>query len=640
MSDSRFTAVILALIFSIAVNYTVYSQAHADSTKTSGWVDENDSIDVFYYQGSLLNLKLDSLTHIDTTITQVHQYDRVFRGNNSFSTLSNVGFAHTNLSFSPFVLSGFSNSWPYYRRYLFTNKKIKYYKLSKPYTGLFYVMGPKKEQEFQVIFSRNLYKGVTFGMNLNLVSSRGSYKRSRSNNNNGYVTLGYITPARRYAVNVNYMFNKMIMQENGGIADDSYFSDNRETDRSVIPVNLANAENTLKETSVFVEQFFNLSKPVPKNDTVNRLDLGSIFYSWHYKKDYYLFTDNDPLASFYDTLLVPLDSMQTYDSTGLRFVTNKIGWTSVGYQENMDEKPFYVYANLAHDLITRRLPFDTVETTWNQMNVSGGIGINIKESFYLKGTGYLYFGGYNSGDFGVKGTVNQYIGNINRNLGEMVLSMEIISKTPWWFYNSSNSNHFRWSNNLNKETYLILTGTYSFKNINAGVNFTTVKNFTYLNDSIKPEQLDKAGTVMKIFLQGNIPIAKFGINTKLMYQTTSRPNIIRIPTFHGAMNLYFRSPVFKRAATLQTGFQLRYFTAYYANAYMPELRAFYLQNDVQIGNYLWADYYITLKVKRARLFLKIANVTGYFEGNNYWVAPHYPDRDARFYFGVSWRFYD
>jgi len=640
LSDSRFTAAILVLILSISVNYTVYAQAKTDSTASSGWIDENDSIDVFYYQGSMLNLKLDSLTHIDTTITEVHQYDWVFRGNNSFSTLSNVGFAHTNLSFSPFVLPGFSNSWPYYSRYLFTNKQIKYYKLLKPYTELFYVMGPKKEQEFQVVFSRDLYKGLTFGMNLNLVSSYGNYKRSRSNNNNGYLTLGYITPSRRYGVNVNYMYNKMVMQENGGIADDSYFTGNLETDRSVIPINLANAENTLKETSVFVEQFFNLSKPVPKNDTINRLDLGSIFYSWHYKKNYYLFTDSDPLASFYDTLLVPLDSMQTYDSTGLRFITNKIGWTSVGYQEDMDNKPFYVYANLAHGLITRRLPFDSVETTWNQMNVSGGVGVNIKESFYLKGTGYLYFGGYNSGDFGIKGTINQYIGNINKNIGEMVLGMEIISKTPWWFYNSSNSNHFRWSNSLNKETYLILTGKYSYKNINAGVNFTTIKNYTYLNDSIKPAQLDKAETVMKIFLQGNIPVGKFGIDTKLMYQTTSRPNTIRIPTFHGAMNLYFKSPVFKRAATLQTGFQLRYFTAYYANAYMPELRAFYLQNDVQIGNYLWADFYLTLKVQRARLFFKIANVTGYFEGNNYWLAPHYPDRDARFYFGVTWRFHD
>ena len=73
---------------------------------------------------------------------------------------------------------------------------------------------------------------------------------------------------------------------------------------------------------------------------------------------------------------------------------------------------------------------------------------------------------------------------------------------------------------------------------------------------------------------------------------------------------------------------------------MPELRAFYTQNSVEIGNYLWGDIYITLKIKRARIFAKMSNVTGYFEGYNYFLAPHYPDRDPRYYLGVSWRFHD
>jgi hypothetical protein len=359
-----------------------------------------------------------------------------------------------------------------------------------------------------------------------------------------------------------------------------------------------------------------------------------------YKKNGYLFTDRDPLAPFYDTLFAPIDSTQTHDSTGQHFIVNKIGWTSVGYSENIDEKPFYIYANLTHEHIKQQLPTDSLATTSNQMNVSGGIGINIKESFYLKGNGYLYFGGYNSGDFGIKGSINQYIGNKNRNYGELLLGVELINKMPWWFYQHFSSNHFRWNNNFEKETYLILSGKYSFKNINAGIDFTTLGNYTYLSDSLQPKQIEKAETVLKVYLNGNIPFGKFGVDTKVMYQVSSQPNIIRVPAFYGALNLYFKSPVFKHAATVQMGLQLRYFTSYYANAYMPELRAFYLQNENQIGNYLWADVYLTLKVQRARLFVKMSNFTVYFEGHNYWVAPHYPDRDARFYFGISWRFHD
>jgi len=639
LNRHKLIVAVLTLILSVAINHSGQAQSRADSTETE-WVDEKDSIDVYYYTGEILNLKLDSLTYIDTTITEAHQYDWLYHGNSSYSTLSNIGFAHTNLSFSPLLSPGFTTTLPYYNRYLYTSQKVKFYELNKPYTELFYTMGPKKEQEFQVVFSRELYKGLSFGLDFKLVSSHGDYKRSKSNNNIGYLTLGYTTPNKRYIVNTCYLFNKLDMQENGGIKDDSYFSDNLETDRTVIPVNLDDANNIVAESDIFVEQFFNLSRPKKKTDTTGYFDFGSISYAVHYKKNYYLFTDKNPLAPFYDTLFIPMDSVQTFDSTGQQFLTNKVGWTSIGYQENIDEKPFYIYANFSHDYIGQQLPFDTVKTSWNQMSVSGGMGINIKESFYLKGSGYLYFGGYNSGDFGIKGSINQYLGNRNRNIGELVLGVDLISKTPWWFYQNFNSNHFRWNNTFNKETYLILSGKYTFKNITAGANFTTINNYTYLNDSITPKQLDKAETVFKIYLQGNIPIGKFGIDTKLMYQATSQPNIIRMPDFHGVMNIYFKSPVFKKAATLQTGFQLRYFTSYFANAYMPELRAFYLQNKKEIGNYLWADVYITLKVQRARLFVKMSNFTSYFEGYNYWLAPHYPDRDARFYFGVSWRFHD
>ena len=639
MNRHKLIVAVLTLILSVAINHSGQAQSRADSTETE-WVDEKDSIEVFYYQRDILNYKLNKLAHIDTTITESHQYDRLFHGNNSYSTLSNIGFAHTNLSFTPILSSGFVNSLPYYEKYLYTNNKIKYYQLSKPYTELFYVMGPKREQTFNVVFSRELFKGLTFGLDFYLASSPGEYKRSKANNNIGYLTMQYITPKRRYSVNVNYMFNKLDMQENGGIKADNYFSDNLESDRTVIPVNLGNANNTVQESGVFVQQYFNLSKPNPEEDSTSRFDLGSISYEFQYKKNSYLFTDKDPLAPFYDTIFIPMDSVQTNDSTGQQFIHNSIGWTSVGYQMDIDQKPFYIYAKLSHDYITQKLPYDSLITSWNQMNVSGGLGINIKKSFYLKGSGYLYFGGYNSGDFGIKGSIIQYLGNKDRNFGELVLNAELISKTPWWFYQAYNSNHFRWNNNLQKETYLILSGVYSFKNINAGVDFTTLGNYTYLDDSLRPKQLDKAETVLKVYLQGNIPIGKFGVDTRLMYQASSQPNIIRMPAFHGALNIYFKSSIFKKAATIQTGFQLRYFTSYYANAYMPELRAFYLQNKKEIGNYLWADVYITLKVQRARLFVKMSNFTSYFEGYKYWLAPHYPDRDARFYFGVSWRFHD
>ena len=54
------------------------------------------------------------------------------------------------------------------------------------------------------------------------------------------------------------------------------------------------------------------------------------------------------------------------------------------------------------------------------------------------------------------------------------------------YFQKYNSNYYRWSNNLKKESYLIIFGEYRFKKIRAGAKFQTLGNYTYFNDSIKP----------------------------------------------------------------------------------------------------------------------------------------------------------
>jgi hypothetical protein len=650
MVERRFIKVFIFLLF-ILNALSAFSQidiedfeesTKTDSTFTSAeWIDENDSIEIYYYTGNIINNKLNKLTYIDTTITEAFQYDNLYKHNKIYSTLSNIGLAHISLNYIPNLSDGFSKSLFYFKEYLVTNDEVRYYKLSKPYTELFYVLGAKKEQNLKLVFSRDLFKGLNVGINFSFEYSPGSYKNTNINNMKGYVYSQYVTPNKRFNFILNYVINKLRLNENGGITDDKYFTENLENDRSVIPVNLIDADNSIKESSVFFQNQFNLSKAKSENDSTNkRIDLGSLNYSFQYKKNTYQFTDPDPLSEFYQSFAAPIDSNQTFDSTSQEFFINKIGWTSLGYNKDVSEKPFYIYANLNYNNIKELLPYDSFKSSWNQLGVSGGLGITIKKSFYLTGKGYIFFSGYNQGDFGIKGSINQYIGNKYKNYGEVILGADFSLVTPWRFYQHWNSNRFRWINNFNKESYFILSGKYKYKSINTGVNFYTIGNYTYLNDSVKPQQAEKALTILQFFFEGIIPIKKFGFDTKLVYQTASQTDIVRIPQFTGTLNAYFKSPVFKKAATVQLGMQLRYFSSFYANSYMPELRAFYLQNDVKIGNYLWADVYITLKIQRARLFFKMANVTGYFEGYSYFLTPHYPDRDPRFYFGISWRFHD
>ena len=647
MSFKRFLQGIAFIILSLNT-LDAFSQAFTEDstiikndTIPANWKDEKDSIEVFYYLANINQLKLGNLIHIDTTITRTHQYDKLYHNNKLYSTLSNIGLAHISLNFHPDLQQGFSKSLFYFNQYLITNDEVKYYKLSKPYTELFYVTGARKEQILQAVFSRDIYKGLNIGINLNFENSPGTYKNTKTNNVTGYFNLQYVSPNDRYHVIGNFLMNKLKLHENGGLVDDKYFTDNLEHDRRVIPINLATAYNEIRESGFYLQQQFNLTSAKKIKDTSrNIIDMGSINYSFQYKRNIYTFSDKNPLAEFYQSYSAPIDSSATFDSTTQIFVKNQIGWSSLGYGKKREESPFYLFGNLNYEHISEQLPYDSIKTSWDQVSISGGTGINIKKSFYLKSTGYLYFTGYNQGDFGIKANINQYLGNKDKNFGELILELDFYSKTPWRFYQKWNSNRFRWTNNFDKESYLIFAGKYKYKFLDAGINFYTIGNFTYLNDSIKPAQAEKVLTVTQFYAQSLLIYGKLGVDTKLVYQYASQPEIIRIPEFTATLNVFYRSPVFNNAATLQTGVQFRYFTKYYAYGYFPELRAFYTQNEVETGDYIWADIYLTMKIQRARLFFKMVNVTGYFEGYNYFLAPHYPDRDARFYFGVSWRFHD
>ena len=621
------------------LNLTDSSLILGDSA--SSW---QDSLKVVYYTGSIENFKLNRFTYIDT-----NTYDCQNIGNplltdqKLYATLSNIGEASRNIVFTPILTEGFYTGLETFSPYMYNVKDVKYYRQFVPYTEINYSMGSKKEQNFNVIFSRHIFKGLIIGIDFALnfsPSNESPYSRSGSNDQRVCATAQYFTPNKRYGLIANFIHNNLKVLENGGITNDSLFENNFETDRRIIPVNLSSTENFIRTSGFFVEQYFNIISPKNKSGKLRKIDPGNVSYSVNYQTNKFLYTDEKGYSSFYYNNSVPIDSTYTYDSLYQSKFENTFKWSNLGYQDDPASKIFYMYLGISYSQFKQTLPQDSVVLSYSQTKTFGGIAFNFGKSFLLDADAYYITGNYNQGDYGLNGTLRQYLGNINRNIGYLKFNLNLISRMPNWYFNNYNSNLYRWSNNFNKENYLMISGSYNFKSFSTGVKFTTVGNYTYLNDSIRPEQLSKGETILQIFAEGKIPLNKFGIETRVFFQQTSQPNVIRVPNFTGIIDLYFRTPIFKKAGTIQTGFQITYFTEYYAYDYMPELRMFYLQNEKMIGNYPYADFYFTLMVKRARLFFKLSHFNSYFRNYSYYLTPHYPAQDAYFRFGISWRFHD
>ena len=600
-----------------------------------------DSLLIYYFKGSIENKKSNTFYDIDTSLTQAHEYDQLKLNNGMYSTLSNIGLAYKNTIFTPSTTTGYDMEVKSFSKYIFTSEDVRYFKVVIPHSKITYVMGSKKEQNLEVILNREIIKNLSIGFEFELNNSPGPYKRSNANDTRVFFTGQYNTANERYGVIASYNNSRVRVEENGGIVNDSLFEDNLETDRRVIDVNLTDASQELIISGFYVEQYFNLLKPKRPTDSIKRkIDLGHISYSINYVRHQLVFEDANPLSDFYSQFAPPLDSTATYDSIYQSKFSNKLMWSSLGYNEDKLSQVFYLYFGAKHDFISQTLAYDSVSIGYNQLSPFGGISLNLFKSMHLKAFAELVLSEYSGGDYKIKAEVTQYLGNINKNVGRIDGSLTLLNSKPLWWYEEFQSNRFRWNNDFNKETSMLIHGKYTLKGIGAGFDFNTFSNYTYLDDSVRPAQLGTTETHLQLFIEGNIPIKKFGVDTRLVYQTTSRPDVIRIPDFTGVMNIYFKSPIFKNAATIQTGFQFTYYTSYFADAYMPELRAFHLQNEKEIGNYLYADFYLTLNVKRAILFFKMAHFNSYLGNYSYYNAPHYPSRDSRFYFGASWRFHN
>ncbi len=603
-----------------------------------------DSLSVTYFEGNIENMKLHKFSYIDTNTYHYQKFDPLNLNNGLYSTLSNIGLAANNFVYTPTLSTSYFTGSEVFNKYLYKNTEVKYYKLYVPYTELNYVMGSKKEQNFNVIFTRELFKRFTFGLDFALNNSppnTSPYNRSAVNNQRYFFTAQYYTENKRYGVLANFLHNTIDVQENGGIIDDSSFIGNSNLDRRIIPINLELANNRIKEGGFFVEQYFNILAPESKNDSIKRkIKPGNISYSFRYQRNRKYYSDDNSDFSFYTNHSAPIDSASTFDSLTQLKIVNTFKWSNIGYHENPKEKIFYMFLGASHSYIEQLMPYDSVRLKYSQLSTFGGVAFNFGRSFHLNAAANYVFGDYNQDDYSINVTLKQYLGTEFRNIGYLNFGLDFVNKTPSWYFNNYQSNYYRWSNSFKKEKYLIISGSYNYKQMSAGAKFFTINNYTYFNDSIRPEQIEKAETMIQLFAEGTVPLNKFGINTRIVYQTTSQPNIIRFPSLSGTIDMYFRSPIFKKAAILQTGFQITYFSDFYANAYMPALREFYIQNEVKIGNYPYADFYLTLMVKRARLFFKMAHFNSYFGNYDYFLAPHYPARDARFYFGASWRFHD
>ncbi len=585
----------------------------------------------YFYESDFLNDI--NIKKIDTSMFLFHQYvnDREF--GNLFAFLGNAGTAIKPLVFDKYDIDFNESYFSAYSSYMLKSETIKYYQLKRPLTELYYMMGGKKEQYFNVLHSQNITKNWNASFIFKVLDSPGTYLRQETYHTNFAFNTNYHTKNGKYRVFANFIYNKIINSESGGISADSLFEDNLESQRMTIPVFLENAENRIRNFQINIKQTYTLSyiKGIVKDSikTFKTIKLGKLFQEISYHRYTTAYIDPAPLSGYYPTAF---NSEKTYDSTRIHFITGTLGWLSPKIKMTKSTS-FYIIPSFRYNYYS----------IYNNSNINyyneylPNVSVIIENSSFIIKTGaeYLYDEKFTDN---FKLDIESKL-NLKTNLS-IDLSAKYIVQEPWFYYRNYSSNHYRWKNEFfNEKTFKANFQLNIFKH-SLSVNYYHIENFLFFNEVAKPEQTDKITNVVSAELKNHIVLWKLHFVNSFTFQYGFKSNALHLPLIADNFLLYAEFNVFKKALRTQIGFDLFYNTSYYADAYMPVTRAFYLQNEVEIGNYLYGDVFLTLRVKRARIFLKYQHVNSGLFGYKYYSTPHYPMQDRALKFGVSWMFYD
>ena len=124
------------------------------------------------------------------------------------------------------------------------------------------------------------------------------------------------------------------------------------------------------------------------------------------------------------------------------------------------------------------------------------------------------------------------------------------------------------------------------------------------------------------------------------YQKISNDSVLHLPDLTFYNSSYFQMRFFKRVLTMQIGFDLRYNSAYLIDGFMPATGLYYNQYEKEYGDYPYFDFFINVKLKRARLFFKWDHINQGLSGNQYYTVLNHPMNPRGFRFGLSWRFWN
>lgn len=595
----------------------------------------------------IISIEGDTIT-VDTTLTIQKEYSVNYLRKDNFGLLpfSNIGQPYTQLTKSDRevrVLPDFGASAAHANFY--EVKDIFYYRVPTPFTELFFKTTFEQGQLLDAFFTSNLTPQLNFSAAYKGLHSLGKYQHLLTSQGSFRTTISYHSKRKTYGVDAHFLSQDLSAEQNGGLTElaDQQFSgkDKEFRDRNVLDVNYEDAERKLRAKRFYVNQYYNLIKG---NDSTanNRVQLRHVF---NFTDKEYYFKQEQPFPLYGSSL----SHSNISDLTEYQEVSNQL---SAGYLNNiLGEIQFKVRHTNYNYGYKRVLYLDNGDVPNRLKGDVLAVGAAYKKNiggFELKGDALLNTIGDFDGNY-LKATASYRLDSLNRVEAGILTN----SRQPDFnvmLYQSDYKN-YNWYHELkNEQRQTLHFKLQSQRWLNVDFDYSRIHNYTYFEMANKtdgeadslltPRQYGGDVHFTRIKVNKEIGFKKMALDNTLMFQEAIKgKEVFHVSPFITRNTLYYQDYWFRKSLYVQTGFIFNYFSSYKVDGYDPVMAEFYVQDRERLKGFTRLDFFLNAKVRTARMFFKLENITTLLDGNGHYATLREPYRDWSVRFGMVWNFF-
>ncbi|MBP6284957.1 MAG: putative porin [Paludibacteraceae bacterium] len=576
----------------------------------------------------------------DTTALNYHAYTLpMYKNTIASSWLGNLGLPAQSKIYFNRVNRYEHNAFIFrdnYSDYFLSPDNLIFYNTKTPFSNMTYHTGGptyRKEDYISGLFSVNATPKLNISLVAKHIFGRGAYQSQGTNGIDGALYGSYI--GQKYDIHFIAALNNLKHYENGGVLDVNQLNTNIESYN--LPVNMSNAWSILNSYYLYATQKFSLGFNNKEDVFVPVTSFGhTVSYEQNQKKYY-----ENSITDFYQYDHYSSDA--TKDTVAYNVLKNTVyislnegfhKWAVMGLRafiEHEHEQQVGLSSN-----------WTLFREVGNHLHAGAEIS-RTQGAFTYNALGKVMLLGDSRGGYELDGNVGTEL-----SIGSQAVNIHgtgaLTSSSPNYFMEHYYSNHFIWHQDFENTLRSHILGTIDIPNkvldISLKAGLENIYNHVYFDTEALPQQYSNDIQILHGEASLKLHIGNFHIENTAIYQSSSKQDIIALPTLSSYHNVYYTNTIFK-VLNVQLGVDCRYNTAYFANAYMPATGQFYNQTTTRIGNYPLLSAYANVHLKRTRFFVMYYNLSDMIlSDKNYILVPDYPLNPSMLKFGLSWNFYD